>query len=351
MNWNNIVESWKSFSLLKKFGLGFLGMVIFIVLFTVLAYLKMSFGYGRGYSGQAAMIMPMSPNMVTMSGKSSSMAMPTLSYGSFESSARDNFTISYGGSAVPSEKAELFEMTSYSATIETGDVDQDCKVIENLKADDSIIFLSANKGKTSCSFSFKVKKSSAQKALDAIKSLDPEQFNESTHTVEDVLTNYDRRKEILEDKLTTVNAILADAVSSYEAVSKLAVQTGSVTNLRQAINDKIDIVERLTQKKLSIEQELASISNSSSSDRDETTYAQFSVSIYKSAYIDGEALANSWKNETKRLVNEMNYALQGVTIGFLMILMVAFKYILYFMVAVIIIKYLKKFIVSIWNKE
>lgn len=352
MNWNNIMESWRSFSLLKKVWIGILGVITAVVLLTIVAYLQMSFGYGRGYS-QGGMVPPMMPSSV-----SSYAVIPSMSYGkvgTFES-ARDeyngsNVTIAYEGTTAVTSKAEDFERTSYQATIETRDVDRDCKIIQDLKADESIIFLSASKAKTSCSFSFKVKKSSVEKALAAVKSLDPKQLTESTNTIEDTLINYDRRKEILENKLQVVSSILIEAIASYEKVSRLAVDTGSVSNLRQAINDKVEIVERLTQKKLSIEQELASISHSSVTDKDETNYAQFSVYIYENAYIDKDEITSSWKSETKRLVREINYTLQGLTIGFLSMLFVVFKYILYLLVTVTVLKYLKRAIWYIWNKE
>lgn len=355
MNWNTIIENWRSFSLFKKVGLGILGIVMLVVLLTVVAYVQMSMGYGRGYS-QSGMAIPMMPNTVSISGKSvaSYAVAPSVSYGTFES-ARDeysgnNFTIAYQGATAVTTKAEDFEQTSYQATIETGDVDRDCKVIQDLKADPSIIFLTSTKEKISCSFSFKVKKDSVEKALLAVKGLDPKQLIENIHTIENTLISYDRRKEILENKLQTITTILNEAVASYEKVSKLAVDTGSVSNLRQAINDKIEIVERLTQKKLAIEQELASIDNSSVTDKDETSYAQFSVYIYRNAYIDSEGLTSSWKAETKRLVQEINNSLQGITLGFLSMLFVALKYVLYLLVIVVVLKYLKQIIVYIWNK-
>lgn len=338
MNWNTFVENWKSFSLVRKIVLCITGVVAVVVTLLVVAFIKASFGYSMNFS-QGSMVPP---------GSVSSMSYGKVSYDSYPGNGSS--PVSYEQST-PTADAELYEVTSYQATIESRTMEDDCKAIQALKSDDAIIFLSSSVGKTSCSFNFKAKKSASQKALDAINILNPKQLTENVHTIEDTLITYDRRKEILENKLKTIDSILTDAVASYQEVSRLAVQTGSVTNLRQAINDKVDIVERLTQKKLAIEQELASISNSSSSDLDQTNYAQFSVYIVKDTFIDKDSLVSSWKNEIKRLVREINNSLQSITIGFLSILLTVATYILYLLVGILILKYLKKIILSIWNKE
>ncbi len=350
MNWNTFVENWKSFSLVRKIILCVVGVVIAVVVLLVISFIKASFGHSMNLS-QGGMVPSMSlpaSRQPSYEG-ASSMAYSKVAYDSYGGTIGSS-PIVYD-QAVATSDAELFEVTSYQATIESRTMEEDCLTVQNLKADDAIIFLSSNVGKTSCSFTFKAKKSSTQKALDAINGLDPKQLTENVHTIEDTLINYDRRKVILENKLKTIDSILTEAVASYQEVSRLAIQTGSVTNLRQAINDKVDIVERLTQKKLAIEQELSSISNSSSSDLDETNYAQFSVYIVKDTYIDKDGLVSSWKSEIKRLVREINNSIQAITIGFLSILFVIVKYILYLLVTVVLLKYLKKIIVMIWNKE
>ncbi len=349
MNWNTCVENWKSFSLSRKIVICIVGVVIAVVLLLVITFIKATFGYSMGLTQggmvpQMSMPVPRQPSY----GAVTNIASSKVAYDSY--GGNDSSPVMYEQASV-TEDAELYEVTSYQATIESRTMEEDCLTVQNLKADDAIIFLSSNVGKTSCSFNFKAKKSASQKALDAINGLDPKQLTENVHTIEDTLINYDRRKVILENKLKTIDSILTEAVASYQEVSRLAVQTGSVTNLRQAINDKVDIVERLTQKKLAIEQELSSISNSSSSDLEETNYAQFSVYIVKDAYIDKDSLVSSWKSEIKRLVREINNSIQAITIGFLSILFVIVKYILYLLVTVVLLKYLKKIIVMIWNKE
>ncbi len=352
MNWNTIVERWNAFSTGRKVFVGILLVIVTIGLIIVFSFVRALSNNLLGVGIGGSMPVPMMPN-----GGYGSANSAALSSNYYAKSASDyaygggGNTVAYEQPAVPTSKAELYEMTSYTANIESRKVEEDCKTIQSLKADDAIIFISANTGKTSCSFNFKTDKASTQKALNAIKSLDPKQLNESISTIEDTLISYDRQREILENKLKSIDSILSEAIVAYQQVSKLAVETGSVTNLRQAINDKIDIVERLTQNKLAIEQQLAAINYGSSSDKSETNYAQFSVSIYENKFIDKDELVSSWKSETKRLLREINDSLQSITLGLLKVLLIVFTYILYLLIAVVIIKYLKRALVYIWNKE
>ena len=252
---------------------------------------------------------------------------------------------------VATKKAEDFELTSYQAQVESRDVESDCQTIQNLKSDEAIIFTSANTSKDSCSFSFKTEKTKEQSAVSVIKALNPKSFTQNVATIEDRLISYDRRKEILEHELTVIQKILDDAITSYEALSKLAITTGSVTNLRQAIYDKVEIIERLTQKKLTIEQDLRQLGDSTSSSKEEIQYVQFSVSVYKNTFVDKEALASSWKYEIKQFINEMNKSLQTITIGLITFIFTLGTYILYLLIIVVVIKYLKRVLVYIWKKE
>jgi len=56
------------------------------------------------------------------------------------------------------DNAEEFEVTEYSANIETNKLEKTCGEVEVLKSREDVIFENANKSEKSCNFSFKVKK-------------------------------------------------------------------------------------------------------------------------------------------------------------------------------------------------
>ena len=343
----NLLETWKSFSLVRKIALVVVSMVALLVGLIIISILSSARGslLGVGQGGNV----PIPGMSQKVGGYGVASLQSPDSYNAYESYGGRG--VMYSTPSVTTSKAEDFELTSYQVTIESRNIEEDCQSIQSLKADESIIFLSANTSKDSCSFSFKAEKQSAKKAIAVIKALDPKNFIENVRTIEDTLISYDKRKEILETELATIQKILDDALVSYEALSKLAITTGSVTNLRQAIYDKVDIIERLTQKKLSIEQELRQTGDAISSNKGEMQYEQFSVSIYKNTFVDKEALISSWKYEVKQFINEINASAQALTIGLIMFIFMLVKYILYFLVIVVIVKYLKKIVVYIWKKE
>lgn len=352
----NLLERWKSFSLVRKIVsvlISFVAIIIALIILFIIYYSARGFGASMFGVGQGGNV-PIPGMSLAVSESGSAFRYGSGINGAYAPSYSDSYSnksVMYSTPAVATRKAEDFELTSYQASIESRNVESDCQSIQALKADEAIIFLSANTSKDACSFTFKTEKKSEQKALAAIKALDPKSLTESVRTIEDTLISYDRRKEILEHELTTIQKILDDAIVSYEALSKLAITTGSVTNLRQAIYDKVDIIERLTQKKLSIEQELRQIGDSTSSNKEEIQYTQFSVSVYKNTFVDKDALISSWKREIKQFINEINISAQSLSIGLITFIFMLVKYILYFLVVVVIVKYLKKIVVYIWNRE
>jgi hypothetical protein len=359
MSLQTIIETWKSFSLPRKVisvvvstVVLFIGalIIVFVVSYFMRGFGSSSFSINQKGTSLSVGSMPgMAPRMLNYDGVSDSVQSSDYSYGT--NNTYGNRSSVYATPAVTTRKAEDFELTSYQAQVESRDVESDCQTIQNLKSDEAIIFISANTAKDSCSFSFKTEKTKEQSAVSVIKALNPKSFTQNVATIEDRLTSYDRRKEILEHELTVLQKILDDAITSYEALSKLAITTGSVTNLRQAIYDKVDIIERLTQKKLTIEQELRQLGDSTSSSKEEIQYVQFSVSVYKNTFVDKEALASSWKYEIKQFISEMNKSLQTVTIGLVTFIFTLGTYILYLLIIVVIVKYLKRVLVYIWRKE
>jgi len=81
------------------------------------------------------------------------------------------------------DNAEDFEVTDYSANIETRHLEDTCKQISGLKSRTDVIFENANEYDKGCSYNFKVKHSSVAEILAVIKSLDPKELNENTYTI------------------------------------------------------------------------------------------------------------------------------------------------------------------------
>ena len=342
MNFTTLYEKWNTFSFGKKVGFSmFLLFLLTITLLIFIVVLSTLRGTSFGVSSTQSLRAPGIPSYGYATDKSYN--------GSAYNSANYVAPQPYSASSITKE-AEKYELSSYNANIESGNIDEDCKKVQNLKADESIIFINANLAKTYCGYAFKVEKVSVQKVIDMLKSVDPKVLSENVQTIQQALTNYERRKEILENQLTSIDSTLKEAVKSYEELSALAVKSRDTQRLALAINNKIDIIDRLSTKKLTVEEELRLLTDASSDDKNDTQYAMFTISISKDTFIDKEAIVSSWKSQTKILLNDINSTLQDVTLGFFSILFSLLKYILYFLTLVILLKYIKRVVVWLWNK-
>lgn len=339
MNFIEIQEKWATFSFGKKAVIIICGIIIAMVLYTFsksfLSYSLMGVGQG------GSMSVPPIYNKGGMVGYSAD---------SYRESSYYTPPSAYPAPAVTDKvDAEKYELSSYNATIKTRHLDDNCASVQALKKDSSVIFLSVNSAKTYCTFSFKVEKAGLQKVLDILKGMDPDSLNENVETIAATLATYDRRKEILETQLTVVDATLKNAIASYEELSSLAVKSRDANSLATAINNKIDIIDRLSTKKLSIEEQLRSMSLSSSDSKAETGFVHFNVSVTKDTYIDGEAIATSWKYATQTLLNKINTLLQELSLGFISVMLTLLKYVLYLLVFVALLKYVKRAVIWIWT--
>lgn len=348
--YTTLIEKWNSFSFGKKvmcvIGGIFLTAIVYVTLMTF-SQTMLGVGQGESFSGSSipTLSMPSSYGYGTVN-SNAQYSVASDSYGETRSYAPSP---SYSGVSIKSE-AEKYELSSYTASIKTRTIDEDCAKIQSLKSDTSVIFLYATTGKTYCNFSFKVEKAGVQKVLDTIQSMDPDALSENVRTIAQTLTNYERRKQTLENQVISIDKTLNDAIRSYEELSSLAVKSKDAQSLAIAINNKIDIIDRLVSKKLSIEEQLQAISNTSSDDMKETLFAHFSVSLTEDTYIDTEAILTSWKYETKKLLSQINNSLQDLTLGFFSVLLTLLKYTLYFLVLVAFLKYVKRAVLWIWNR-
>jgi len=153
---------------------------------------------------------------------------------------------------ITGDNAEDFEVTDYSANIETRHLEDTCKQISGLKSREDVIFENSNEYEKGCNYSFKVKHGSVEEILDLIKTLDPKDLSENKYTIKRLVDDYTSEVEILEKKIASIEKTLADAVKAYDDVTRLATQTQNVESLAKIIDSKIGIIERLTEVRINI---------------------------------------------------------------------------------------------------
>jgi len=246
--------------------------------------------------------------------------------------------------------SEEYEITEYGATIETRQLDATCAAITGLKGREYVIFENANEFDHGCSYYFKVKRANVEEILAIVKGMDPRDFSENTYTIKGLVDDYTSEIEILQNKLAAIDETLAKAVSAYDDVTKLATRVQDVESLAKIIDSKINVIERLTQERISINYSLERIERAKADQLDRLEYTYFSVNIYETKFIDGERLLDEWKESIKAFVRDVNQVAQDVTINLVSLLLRVLQFALYVLILLIVAKYGWKLVKYIWKK-
>jgi len=317
---------WSFKSIAKVIGLVLLGIVVLSIVIALISFSfrtvfqTTQYGYDGGYmeysKGGIAYDMAAEPMMVRSTGS----IVPAPNY----SSGAD---------------AEDYEVKTYSATIRTRKLEQTCGVVSALKTREDVIFENANQNDDNCYFSFKVKKESTNGVLKVIEGLDPEDINENISTIKGSIEYYDKQLEILEKKLESVEDTLSKAQSAYDEVADLATRKQDVESLALIIDNKLKLIEKLTNERLSIKQQIDQYNQNKADQMERLNYSFFNVNIYKDLILDWKNIKDSWKYELKAFVTNFNEVIQGISVHLVTYFVRFIQVAIYFFISVFLLKY------------
>jgi len=252
--------------------------------------------------------------------------------------------------ATVGDSAEEFEVTEYSANIETRHLEDTCNKVVALKTREDVIFENANQYERGCNYTFKVKHKSVAEILAIVKALDPKELNENTYTIKRQVDDYTSEVDILQKKMASIEKTLADAIKAYEEVTKLAIRTQSVESLAKIIDSKVNIIERMTQERININAQLERLERAKAEQLDRLDYTYFSVNILEDKFVDGQNLKDSWKTAIKTFVRDVNKVAQDITINLVTLLLTIAQYVIYFLIVLFVAKYGWQLAKYIWRK-
>ena len=255
----------------------------------------------------------------------------------------------YNGT-VTGQDAEQYEVTEFSVAIETGRLDATCQTIADLKDKDYVIFENASACEHGCNYAFKVQKDHVEEILAVLEALDPKELTENTYTIKRVLEDFTSQLEILERKQASIDETLETAIKAYDDITQLATRTQDAESLAKIIESKIYILERLTQERIAVSDQLDYLNRAKAEQLDRLAYTYFNVGVTEDKYIDGDDLQDSWQAAIKKFVQDVNQIAQDITITLVALLLLAFQYALYLLVLLVIAKYGWKWGTYIWKK-
>ena len=248
------------------------------------------------------------------------------------------------------DDAEEYEVTDYSATIESHDSARTCDQFMDLKAKDYVVFENSNAYDEGCSFTFKVERTHVQEVLTWIKGLDPQYLTENTRTIKKQIDDFTSEEDILKKKLVEIDDTLKDATNAYADVTRIATQSNDAASLAQIIQGRIQIIQQLTQERININDQLDRLARAKEESLDHLDYTYFYVSVWENPYIDTDQIKESWKQSMRDVVRVINGAIQGVTINLIALFFLVLQYALYALILLVIAKYGWEIAVRIWKK-
>lgn len=343
---------WTPLMVLKASGIVLLGIIALLFLQSLYQTFSLSSGIqggvqtiGYGAPSTKSMGMPMMYDGDY--GYAEDAVETSLSYRNVASESMP-VPIPDGGFSTGSD-AEAYEVTSYSATIEARDIDRVCSDIMNLKGREEVIFENVYEYERGCSYTFKVLHDAVGSVLDTLNALNPRELSENTYTIKRQIDDYTSEIDILRNKLATIEKTLEEALVAYEDVTGLAARTQNVESLAKIIDSKLQVVERLTNERINVISHIERIERSKANELDRLTYTYFTVSVYESAYFDGEALADSWKHAVRKMVTDVNMILQSLTVGLGAFVFFILQVLTYLFIGVLVLKYTWRGVKAVWR--
>ncbi|QQR83938.1 hypothetical protein IPJ72_01915 [Candidatus Peregrinibacteria bacterium] len=240
-------------------------------------------------------------------------------------------------------------MKSYDATIRTSRLKTVCDDLAQLKAREDIIFENSAVNDDQCSFRFKVKKENALEVVQIIEALQPDYFNTSIQSIQSSVEFYDKQLEISQKKLASIEETLADALKAYDDVNRLAVQKQDVESLATIINNKLGLIERMSQERINVQQQIDSYQQQKADQLDRLQYQFFNVNVYKDVLFDWQQIKDSWNQEVKSFVFNFNQIIQQLSVGLVTYLLRFVQAMIYLFLSLFLIKMVWMGIKRVWR--
>ncbi len=336
-------------NVLKAIGVVFVGLFIIIFAFNLLGST-----FGPIVPMNSISISPRAPVFSYAGVSSYNPGSQEVSYkgGDVMLSSRNvapTMPVSYGGGGVGAD-AENFEVTDYSAAIETRNKLKDCGEILKFKSLDYVVFENNNESETYCSYSFKVKHVNVEEIISKIKALNPKDFSENTYTIKKQVDDFTSEIELLEKKIASINKTMESALRAYDEITSLATKTQDAGSLAKIIDSKIQIIQRLTDEGINANAQLERLTRAKAEQLDKVEYTYFNVSVYENKYIDWKNIKESWKSAIRNFFYNINKALQDATVNVLVFVFTLIPYLIYLSILLFVAKYSWRVAKYIWQR-
>jgi len=321
----------------KFFRFGIAGVVILLAL-SVLAMIVLaslndarSTGYSDSSMGLSA---PSFSNEMHMRGVSSDGMVSESDYYYPSEPAYDNYT----------SGLESYETTQYSVNSRTRQFDELCSTIKKLKADPNIHFKYLTTSTNNCYSTFYVEENKVENVLTTLTAFKGVEVNRNTSSVTRHREQIQTQTSILKQQLQSVESSLNAAETQFDEIAEFARESKDASTLAQAITQKINSVDMLTQRKINLASQLNQLYKQAADLEERINVVQFDVTINRSHPIYPEQNSRKWEQAWEELKDTYTNTLIGISTYFGIFLLWVLRLSIYLVVLIVILRGLWKFI-------
>jgi len=245
---------------------------------------------------------------------------------------------------------EAYEISSYAVTARTRTFDPLCDTIEILKADDTIDFKSLTRSTNNCRATFYVDEPQVGGVLTTLTSFNGVEVTRDTQSVTRHREQLQSRTGILRQQLASVERSLTIAETDFDEIAAFAREANDAKTLASAIREKLNLIDTLTQRKISLTSQIDSLLQQAADLEEQLNVVQFTVNISRSNPIFPNEKSRQWEQAWDNLDEQFTDTLIGLTAFFGIFLLWTVRIALYALVAIVVVRGLWKFARLVWRK-
>ncbi|MFT7644567.1 MAG: hypothetical protein ACI9BF_000216 [Candidatus Paceibacteria bacterium] len=238
---------------------------------------------------------------------------------------------------------ENYETTEYSVTARTKQFEEMCGALSALKADSQIHFKYLNTSTNNCRATLYAYETEAKRVLDTLTNFSGAEVTRNTESVTRHRQQIQSQTSILAQQLSSVQSSLTSAEIQFDEIADFARENKDAATLSQAINQKLNNINTLTQQKINLTARLNQLYQQAADLEEMMNAVQFNVNISRSnpIYVDQES--RQWEQAWKELHGTYTETLIGLSAFFGIFLLWTARLAIYLLVLIIVLRGFWKF--------
>lgn len=245
---------------------------------------------------------------------------------------------------------EKYETASYSVTAKTREFDAFCATLAELKASPDIDFKNLNSATNYCRATFYTDEANAPSVVAALQQFSGVDVSRSVVSVTRHRQQIESRSAIITQQLASVNRSLAIAETEFDQIAAFARTQNDAETLAETIREKLNLIEMLTQRKISLTSQLDNIAQQAADLDERIDVVEFYVSANRLTPVVIGEKERKWEMAWKELSDTFTDTLIGLTAAFGVFLLWVVRITLYLLVVLLAIRGLWKFVQFIWKR-